>query len=56
MFCENDKECVFLGHYKTLWLDVSDPDSTGDDETLSTFREVSSCSKASLVAVDCSIQ
>ena len=26
-----------------LWLDVSDPDSTGDDKTLLTLRQVSSC-------------
>ena len=56
MFCESDKEFVLPGRYKTLWLDVSDPDSTGDDETLSTLRQVSSCSEASVVATDCSIQ
>ena len=29
---------MFLGRYKTLWLDASDPDETGDDETLETLK------------------
>ena len=29
---------MFLGRYKTLWLDASDPDATGDDETLTKLK------------------
>ena len=31
---------LFVGRYKTLWLDASDPDATGDDETLATLKQV----------------
>ena len=31
-------EVMFSGRYKTLWLDASDPDAIGDDETLATLK------------------
>ncbi|KAK2169270.1 hypothetical protein NP493_1196g00053 [Ridgeia piscesae] len=45
------------GRYKTLWLDTSDPDATGDDETLATLKQkVSVCGGTTPVGVKCRVK